>query len=435
MDGVSLAKLAFPSVDGFGYAEVKLDKPLEKGSYHTFEAEAESGLTTSYQIRAIPAEFIIGVYGSVSPENIRDWAAHSCNHYLSFGSLTADVVNALGSDGLSSGARYIPQPLADRAAGNVLAFDEVESKKILQGFVGNRNLLYHSLVDEPDAGDYYCGKRIGASAMELVARDQFCAEIDPEHYSFVQLDNTFRPRSYAVYGESADVLATHRYSLGNYLAGEAGTTTSSNPPFLEDLRDTVGKLRAATAPKPFFMVTQFFDLGPRRQGRSQTIEEMRLQCYAMVAGGARGLIHYIHSGSSGGHEGGKSPELWNAMTAMHKELARVGEVAKNGTPAPDNWIRTNSANIYANVIISGDRMGVILINRAHRSALQQFTARPIENVTVTLRIPPWMNAAKLTAVAADSMNPVSINPGTQQLSFSVDKVKDASCILLQPEAR
>lgn len=437
IDGRSVARQAAPwparGSDGLAYVKIALKTPLEKGSFHVFEAETASGLSTAYQIRAIPAEFIVGTYGAASPTNIRDWAAHELNHYLSFGSLPPEVMSILSANGLSCGARWIPEPLSDRKAGKVLAFDEEASLEIIKGLAADENVLYHSLVDEPDVDDYFAGRRLGACGMELVAREELCREADPGHYTFVQLDNTFRPRNYQVYGESADVLATHRYSLGSYIGSEGGgATQAQHLQFLEDLRETVVRLRNASAPRPFFMVTQFFDLGPGRQGRPPVIEEMRLQCYAMVAGGARGLIHYIHSGSSARHEGGKTPALWDAMTPMHAELKRVGEVVSIGSVAPEGWVKASSANLYARALVCGDKMAVVLINRAHRTELERFVASPVRDVNVTVRIPAWVGAGRFAVTAADDMDSsVQVAQGSE-LVFSVDEVKDARCYLIEP---
>ena len=439
MDGRGAAKLASPwparSCDGLAYTRITLDKPLTQGSYHVFEVETDSGLSTAYQIRAIPAEFLIGVYGSVSEENVRDWAAHGCNHYLSFGSVPAGSLDLMNASGISVGARYIPEVLVDRKAGKVLVCDEARARGIIEGFVAKPNLLYHHLVDEPDVADYYTGRRLGASAMELIARGTLCEACDPLRYTFVQLDNTFRPRNYRVYGEAADVLATHRYSLGSFLGSEAGPKTATRPPFLDDLNDTVARFREATEPNPFFMVPQFFDLGAGRLGRPPGIEEMRLQCYASVAGGARGLIHYIHSGSGGGHEGATTPALWDAMTGMHAELKRVGEVVQTGTPAPEGWVKAGSANVHASALLCGDSMAVVLINLAHRSALDRFTARPIRDVTISVRVPPWLDASKLELTPADGSAPTPAAMRGNELTFTVDEVKDARCFLLCPRSR
>jgi hypothetical protein len=439
MDGRTVARNASPwpapSCDGLAYTRITLDKPLARGSYHAFEVEAESGLSTAYQIRAIPAEFVIGVYGSASDDNIRDWAAHGCDHYLSFGAVPTDQLDMMRASGLSVGARYIPEPLVDRKAGEVLVCDEDRAQDILQSFAAKPNLLYHHLVDEPDVADYYVGRRLGASAMELIARGDLCQACDRERYTFVQLDNTFRPRNYRVYGEAADVLATHRYSLGSYLASEAGPKTAAKLPFYEDLRDTIARFREATEPKPFFMIPQFFDLGERREGRAPTIGEMRLQCYASIAGGARGLIHYIHSGSGGGHEGAKTPALWDAMTGMHAELKRVGEVVQTGTPAPDAWVKAGSANVRASALLCGDSMAIVLINLAHRSALDGFTARPAREVTVFVRVPPWLDASRLDAVAADGSTTTPLTRSGSELTFVADEIRDARCFLLRPRAR
>jgi len=422
-------------LDGLAYTRINLPRPLERNSYHVVEVEAEDGLSTGCQIRAIPAEFLIGVYGSITPANIEDWAAHGCNHYLSFGGVPADALDLMADRGISVGAKYIPEPLVDRDSGRVLLFDEETARAAIGQVADKPGLLYHHLVDEPDVADYYAGRWLGASAMELAARDEFCENVDPGRYTFVQLDNTFRPANYRVYGEAADVLATHRYSLGSSIRSEAGGETVTRLPFLEDMLDTTVRFRNAVEPRPFFMVPQFFHLGKGRAGRAPTVEEMRLQCYAMIAGGARGLIHYIHSGSQGGGEGSRAPALWDAMAGLHEELKRVGQVVQSGTPAPEDSVTSDSPHVLASAILCGDRMAVILINRCHRSALETFVAVPVRQVKVSVRIPPWIKASALEIVPAEGGAPVSGELKSGCLNFTVDEIKDARCFLLCPKRR
>ena len=423
LDG-KVVHAAVTNADGLAFARITLDRPLVPGSYHVLEADS-----TAYQIRAIPAEFPIGVYGSPSPENIEDWAAHGINHYLSFTWLPAETLDLLAKSGISAGAKYIREPLVNREAGKVSIFDEEAATKSLADT--RPSLLYHELVDEPDVADYYAGRWLGASAMELVARAQFLEQADPERYTFIQLDNTFRPANYSVYGEAADVLATHRYSLGNYLRGEAGSTTVQRLPFLPDLMASFETFRLANEPKPFFGVTHFFNLGPARSGRPPTIGEMRLQCYGMIACGARGVIHYIHSGSGGGGEGARSKPLWDAMTGLHAELKRVGEVVESGTPAPDDWVKTSSPHIMAKAIVSNDAMAVVLLNLSHRSSLGSFIAKPVRDAEVTLRIPPWIRPP-LEVIPAEGNGSIAAKVTDGELRFTADEVVDARCFLVRP---
>jgi len=438
MDGRSVAGNCSPwparSLDGLVYVRINLPKPVLANSFHIFEVETDDGLRTASQVRAIPAEFLIGVYGSPSEENIKDWAAHGCNHYLSFASVPPDLLDLMAASGLSVGARYIPQPLTDRNAGKVVPMNAEAALKALQSVAAKPNLLYHHLVDEPDVADYWVGKSLGASAMELAGRAEFWEEHDPGRYTFIQLDNTFRPRNYRVYGEAADVLATHRYSVGSYLRSEAGTEVYTRLPFFEDLLDTLARLREVTEPRPFFMVPQFFNVGPKRSGRPPTIEEMRLQCYAMVAEGASGVIHYIHSGSGGGAEGGRCKPLWDAMTALHAELKRVGEIASVGSPAPPSWAKSSTPNVRTSLLVCGDRMAVVLINKAHRTRLEGFIATPMRDVTVSVRIPPWMGTSRLEVVPADASTPIPAELVGDELRFTVDEVRDARCFLICPKS-
>ena len=421
-----------PSFGGIAFKRIKLQQPLVQGSYHVLEADSDDGHSTAYQIRAIPAEFLIGVYGIPSPENAEDWAAHGINHYLSFTSLPAETLDLLGRHGISAGAKYIREPLVDRNAGKVSFFNEETAKSALADL--RPNLLYHELVDEPDAADHFAGKWLGSSSMELIARAQFLETADPGRYTFIQIDNTFRPRNYSVYGEAADVLATHRYGLGSYLGGEAGSTTVQRPAFLPDLLDSFKVFRLANEPKPIFAVTQFFNLGPGRSGRPPTIGEMRLQCYAMIASGARGVIHYIHSGSGGGGEGARSKPLWDAMTGLHAELKRVGEVVESGTSAPDDWVKSSSPNVQAKAVISTDGIAVVLLNLSHRSSLESFTAKPVQAVEITLRIPPWIKPS-LEVVPADGKSPAAARMANGEIRFMADEVTDARCFLVIPKSR
>lgn len=429
MDGIEVGRTP-ESLGGLSFTRIRPEEPLAPNGFHVFEVETQGGASTACQIRAIPAEFLIGVYGSPSAAAIADWAKHGVNHYLSFGAVAPDLLDVFAEHRISVGAKYIPEQLVDRTAGKVSIYDEEKARTALDGVIAKPSLLYHHLVDEPDVSDYYANHTLGASGMELAARDEFYERNDPGRYTFVQLDNTFRPKNCRVYGESADLLATHRYSLGSYLKSEAGEATVKRLPFFEDMIETLGLLRGATEPKPFFMVTQFFNLGPGRAGRPPSIEEMRLQCYTMVAGGARGLIHYIFSGSGGGGEGGRTPALWNAMTGLHEELARVGEVVSSGTPAPRDWVKCSSANVLASGLLCGDEMAVVLINLSHRSSLKRFTAIPVRDFEVSVRIPPWIDASEMEVHLADTGDPIPASVKGDTLSFTVDEVSDARCVLL-----
>jgi len=435
LDGQDVRQLSSPwpaqSFHGLAFTRISFPKPLVKNSFHVLEVEGEGGLSTGYQIRAIPAEFLIGVYGSLTEKNVSDWAAHGCNHYLSFGGIPLEFLDITAERGISAGAKYIPEHLADRDAGKVSIFDEEVARMAVSEVMEKPGLLYHHLVDEPDVADYYAGRWLGATAMELAARSEFLEKLDPGRYTFVQLDNTFRPENYRVYGEAADVLATHRYSLGNFLGSEAGRKTYKRLPFLEDMLDTIDRFRRTTEPKPLFMVPQFFHLGKGRAGRAPTVEEMRLQCYVMIAGGARGLIHYIHSGSMGGGEGGRAKALWDAMAGLHEELKRVGEIVESGTPAPADWVKTDSPHILASVVLCGNEMAVVLINRSHRSAPETFVARPVRDVQVSVRVPPWIDASALQILPAEGGAVLPGQLDSDGLHFTADEVRDAHCFLLR----
>ena len=435
MDGKDVRRLCRPwpaeSFNGIAFTRMALTEPLAANSFHVFDVETQDGSSTACQVRAIPAEFLIGVYGVPSAPNLADWVAHGIDHHLSFGAVNADTLDLCAEQDVSVGSKYIAEPLVNRDSGNVPIFDEEVARASFAAASGKPSLLYHHLVDEPDVADYYAGRKLGATAMELASRAEFCEVTDPGRYTFVQLDNTFRPDNYRVYGESADVLATHRYSLGNYLRSEAGESSVKRLPFLEDMVETLDRFRAATEPRPFFVVPQFFNLGPARSGRAPTIEEMRLQCYLMIARGASGVIHYIHSGSTGGGEGARTPALWDAMTGLHAELKRVGGFIASGTPSPPESVTCDSPNVLASGLLCGDRMALVLINLSHRSALDRFTVIPNRGIGIRIAVPPWMDASALEVVPAEGGAPLVVARDRVGLSFTVEEVAVARCLFVR----
>jgi len=123
------------------------------------------------------------------------------------------------------------------------------------------------------------------------------------------------------------------------------------------------------------------------------------------------------------------------MAGLHEELKRVGEFVASGTPAPEDSITGDSPHVLSSAILCGDRMAVVLINRKHRSALGNFTAVPVREVRVSVRIPPWIKASALEIVPAEGGAPVSGKLKSGCVNFTVDEIKDARCFLLRPKRR
>ncbi len=438
LDGKDVSRFASPwpsaSSRGLAWTRVSLPAPLPRGSFHTVEVIDSTGRSTGDQVRAIPAALRIGVYGGLDPAHIADYAAHGINHYIGFGAISPANLDELGKHGISASAKFVREPLADRAAGKVVSFDIAKAGEALTPVERKPAFIAHHLVDEPDVADYHGGRRPGITAPELLRRQRFVERTDPSRFTFVQIDNTFRPENYRIYGEVADISAAHRYSLGSYLSSEAGAKTARQVPFLEDLVQTLQRFRMATQPRPFEMVTQFFNLGPSRSGRAPTPEEMRLQCYAMISQGAKGVHHYIHSASGGGGEGGRDRRLWDSMTGLHAELSRIALLVATGTPAPAEWVTADSPQVMASALVCGERLLVVLINKNHRSALESFTCQPIGKTQIAIQLPPWIRGKDLH-ITTPGRRPVGGRDDNGVFRFVVDELQVAEAFVIEGTGR
>ncbi|HIE53183.1 MAG TPA: hypothetical protein EYP85_15635 [Armatimonadetes bacterium] len=412
---------------GLAYVRLDLSEPLKRGSYHVFEVAA-GGARAAYQVRALPLYFPLGCYGNATPSHFRDYAEHGCNHYISFGYLTPEQFDWLHQYGLTGGSVTICQPLVDRETKQVVPFDPEAARASIEAVKDKPAFLYHHLVDEPDVQDYHAGG-LGATAQELVQRASFCEQVDPAHYTFVQIDNTYRTGNYYTYGEVADVCATHRYSLGRGTREETLDSKAVLGEVAQDIATATRLLKDAAEPRPIYMVTQFFNLGRGRKGRPPTGEEMRWQGYLLLAHGAKGVLHYIHSGSAGKGEGARTPELWAGLTALHGELQRVGRWAAQGENAPLAQARPKEVAAYA--LLCGEAVLVILLNRQVRSTLETFLAPPVDGVQVTVALPPWKKAEKWQVVHLRDETFLPCSFGAGKVTFEVPQVKVAEAFLVQ----
>jgi hypothetical protein len=219
---------------------------------------------------------------------------------------------------------------------------------------------------------------------------QLAYTLDPSTPTFVQIDNTYRDFNYHIYAESMDYSATHRYNLGQS--------------FLAEDFSAMSQLRNSTAPQPYLWVTQLYPIREKvgehsnYNGRDPLPAEMHLQMLESLAGGSKGFIHYIHSGSKGGRGGsGLNTSLWNSMIPFHQQIASIGDTASHSTPVP--WSTSSDPRITPQLLFSTPNdMLLVLINNSIQSTKTDCTVPDIQNANITLNLPPYSHITTLTQI-------------------------------------
>jgi len=276
------------------------------------------------------------------------------------------------------------------------------------------------LMEEPDYRDYFRGG-LGSLAAEVLRRADLCAQYAPELPTFVQIDNTYRYDNYRVYGALPDICASNRYALGQ---GDVAA----------EVREGCAALRVAAQPGPWYFITQFFRLGIEgddRRGRMPTAAEMQLQCYAALAEGAKGIVHYCHSGDVHGGEGALDKPLWDGMSRLHRVLCQLGDVLSDGDLT--DWAESDSSAVAAAAIARPPTdVVLVLLNRAARSSLEGLSVLPAEEVHVTVHLPPWLQPVALAEADTGRALPYEATPGTVRVA--VGRVEIGGLYLLKTRA-
>jgi hypothetical protein len=122
-------------------------------------------------------------------------------------------------------------------------------------------------------------------------------------------------------------------------------------------------------------------------GRDPLPVEMHIQMLEALGGGAKGFIHYIHSGSIGGRGGsGTNTALWNAMGPMHQQIAAVGSIAVRSTPV--DWASASDSRVHTDALLCDpSNLLVVLTNDAIASTKTDCTVPEITNVKVKIDLP------------------------------------------------
>lgn len=388
---------------GIACGVLQLSSPVENASYHWLEVEDSRGELTVWRVRILPGIFILGTYGMDAPEAFADYHAHGLNHYISFRPVTRAHLDALGALGMTGCSQTAESGLLKE--GVFQTTDPEELKTRVQEISDSPGLLYYSLPDEPDVWDYHAGGP-GKHARSMLRLQHHFAEFDPSHTTFVQLDNTFRTRNYSIYAPIVDCTGTHTYLLGKH--------------FLREDRVCLNEVRRTTQPNPVLWVTQFYPLKDRQgervgyNGRLPVPEEMHLQMLNALAGGAKGMLHYMHSGSKGGGGGaGRDKALWDAMTPMHLQLAKAGDALLSSTSL--DCVESEHPLLQTHALQSGpETLFIIAINRDFSSTKAGFSLTPLPASSARVSLPEGVTIARIESVHYDR---------TEEISFALTENK------------
>lgn len=372
---------------------LRLPKPLDLGSFHTYTVETKAGETASCCLKTLDGFVPLGSYGYGTYE---EYARNGCNSYANFGKCTPSDLDAM--------ARL------DMRGVSMLGSGILEPHEI-----AHPGLYAHYIHDEPDCTDYNLDQfphplRVGQMAMEMEQRVEQVRRHDPERPSFLTVDMTYKPANYYIYAPIADVVNPDCYPT---IAGQNAT----------QVREVVETCRIAAGPRPLTFTFSSTLEGPRDPAKFAQMRfprpnfplEQRVMLYYAIGAGARGLYNYIHctenTDTRWSRGSGDWPELWNEIGLVYRELETVSPLLPLAHPTrlatsavPTLWLR---------VLLCGEKAALVIwVNDSYRQNRLGVRYEPLAEVPIRLAELPWMKHWQAYAVGQGTLSPLAASDGT-----------------------
>ncbi|MDD3925447.1 MAG: hypothetical protein PHT33_02190 [bacterium] len=416
---VKAAKLSHPPyVPGpyfqrdMALVKINLGKPLKEGSFHVIGVSDQSGREkTAYMVRVMPAGFMIGTMGNISPGLLKTYRDCFIDIFASFGPSKPAWWDWLKEAGMK-GAPCYSQRVTENGRRREISYGVPNDVKQ----AGDKDVFAYFLSDEPDgSADYFSDDtpvdNLGNHGMQMANADLVCRIADPVHPTFLQISNTYRPENYWVYGEVADINGGHRYYYP-----------------LMDSAFVAAMQKDACAPRPTYNI-------PHLGTWSETDvyypspETERIWVYDTLALGGKGIFWYPpHGGILNTRKdapAGKAHkvQVWSEVGRLNAEMQMVGSLLVTGEPLP--LARVNVDTIEPGTIVCGESAVVlVLVNRNYIEKLSEpFSYRPAKKVKVTLRLPAWIKAGDVFMVDANGPRRILCRQeGRDSISLTFDRI-------------
>ncbi|MCS7263337.1 MAG: hypothetical protein NZ805_00730, partial [Armatimonadetes bacterium] len=381
-------------------------KPLPFGSFHYLRIDTTEGSTaTVFRIRD---DFVpLGSYGYVTP---KEYALNDCNLYVSFSALHKSQLDLLH--------RYKIKAVS------LSPSEETQKVKTV-----HPTFWAYYLMDEPDVHDYGVEdlpseKRVGAYAMEMVRRDRECYSQNPSALSFLTVNLTYKPANWFIYGRIADVHNTDPYAL---LVGWE----------LKQVFEVAETARLASAPNMMTITYQAMwieSVGKPTEGKFPRMpfpEEVRIMMHYALAGGAKGLIDYIHCTERYPEQifwgATDYPDVWAEIGKVNREVETVAPIIARSHPL--DIAKALTDGVFARALVAHDAVLVVCVNEKFQSLKDRFVKQTVAPAELEVSVLPWLPLKLAFQVSEGEFKPLDCKVVGDRLRVTLPKL-DTACLLL-----
>jgi hypothetical protein len=400
-------------------------KAFSPASLHCFQAVYDDGATAIATIRAFPADFVYGLWGgkpgkaddpAVGRAFVQEIVAHNINLQMP-GIGSPAVVSFYKSD-----------------EGRAL-LDKLGVRRVINGVGkgGTERPYAYYLADEPDAADSRVpgaprGRQVGCLAQGLVGWSEELRREDPAIPHMLNVDYTFPPFNWHMYGQLPDIFAADPYYQPRLR--QAFTQSPERGQLFGKATYVFAEAaicKSACVPRPLHIMLY----GNRYEKgedtfRGPTPPEKRIEAFYAIAAGAKGLSYWWYSpGKPAVGLGAKEPAakaLWREVGLIGAELRTAGPLITRSSPlalpmtaaSPGLWVKTLAAGL--------DTLLVVVVNDDYTNDRQGTKINPVPNALLKFVPPAWLETKDAFEILSTGTKDIPHNTRDGQIELDLGTV-------------
>lgn len=396
--------------------ELTLSKPLELASFHTYQVAYSDGSLATAGLRTFAPDMMYGMFGGGKGNTFEQGKAYVQD-------LISRCINTqMPQIGSAAAQEFYRSPQGQKFCKEAgFGFCMLDPGKM---GIDDPELLY--VHDEPDAGDYKMEgvpntRKIGGLGMYCLGRATDLRKAAPRIPQMLNLDSTYKPQNWYVYGQLADFLATDPYYqnrlMSAYLQKPQRIPIYNKATYLYAVASTA---ESACYPRPMHVILFSADhrpAGGKPGFRAATPEEKRIELYFALAAGAKHFSYWWYTPGAKSNGVGDWPanpraaRLWDEIGRLGAEVRTAAPLVLNSCPV-ELPSRTSSPNLWVRTLLVGkDSVILLAVNNDHHNDDKGTTFKPIENATVSVHLP--FQASDAFEISSDGVLPARVRGGAE----------------------
>ncbi|MDH7601706.1 MAG: hypothetical protein QHI38_06115 [Armatimonadota bacterium] len=402
---------------------VKLTKPLEWMSFHSYRVLYSDGAAAQYAMRTWARELVYGMWsspgGGSDPESatksfIEEYVRHNINCVMPY------VVGVCRDFFLSdAGWDYCEK----MGVGRMTHWPD-----------GKHHAVFTFAMDEPDANDAACRQldprdRLGVLGQYLVNWTRVLNDADPQTPVLLNIDNTYKPENWYMYHQLADIPCIDPYYTEQQDLAARGDPYyfqfHTRPTYVQGVC-TISQSSCQPKPLHVILCSTRYSNDEGYQGRFPTPEEKRMEVYYAIGSGAKGLSYwwfpkdrYCHGLDE------RTPEanaLWKEIGLLGAEVRTAGPVITTSCPA--NVSIQASRFLWTRALLcGGDTLAVVVVNENVACDRLGTIVKPVEDARVTIDLPSWITPKSVFEVTCDGLSDVKWSANGRKLTLELGTTK------------